>query len=664
MEQEPQATVPLTETQQKKIYKPDQQWSDDFALKVAVQDFESAEAYRTKNHDWRFREHFRLYEGWVQQKYWEGTRIPRSSLPVFLVFEQIESFLPQMLSSIFSDRPWFDVEAGEGEDPQSAEAFQNHVINQMAATNVREVVRQWLKSGLLHGNGIMELGWSEKQTEQTRMMPRWEPKTGFTLLDGQLVPQPVFERTVDERSFVMFENRPTLKNVLITDFYIDPNCPTPSPQDARFCATRHLVHIDEIEALRDNEEYKVPSHDKLLEMARNKPSTQGERTEQAAEYSRAGSYNPQVDQTVDPGGKRVEVVRYWTGNRLVDVINRQHILYNHPNPYGFMPFYDFPYADVPGRFYAMGMADVLEGEQEVQRSTINARFDELSINLHRPMIKRRGITVPTYALRSRPGQILEAENPKDDFVFPQLPNVTSQAFIEVDASSNRAMRITGGSNVAVVGGSTPGGNSANRTATGIGAQVDASSFRIQYLVQNAEDMGLEPMLSHVIRLNQLFPPFEQEGQGGIQADIVINTGAKFLLRGSTKMQSRMAMMQGFPSLMQMAMNPALIQELRAQGQTIDYKMIWDTFLDVSNYQKKGEFVRDLTEEEKQAMGQPSSEDQIRMQMQKERIAGEDQRLDKKLAAEAAMEEGSFEKDLAKALLPVVAKETLGSDKAN
>jgi len=93
-------------------------------------------------------------------------------------------------------------------------------------------------------------------------------------------------------------------------------------------------------------------------------------------------------------------------------------------------------------------------------------------------------------------------------------------------------------------------------------------------------------------------------------------------------------------------------------------MIWDTFLDVSNYQKKGEFVRDLTEEEKQAMGQPSSEDQIRMQMQKERIAGEDQRLDKKLAAEAAMEEGSFEKDLAKALLPVVAKETLGSDKAN
>tara|TARA_R100001086_G_scaffold174763_2_gene96083 strand:- start:2078 stop:4054 length:1977 start_codon:yes stop_codon:yes gene_type:complete len=655
-EDQSKAEQPLTESEQHTVHTPEQKWSNSFALKVAVQDFEAAEIYRTQNHDWRFREHFRLYEGWVDQKYWEGTRIPRSSVPVFLAFEQIESFMPNIISNIFADSPWFDVEPGELEDPKAAAEVQKQLLNKLAETGVREVFRRWIKSGLLHGNGIYELSWLEKQNSTTRAVPRWEPKTGFELVDGVPVPQPGFDRVVDIREFIEFENRPKLTNNLITDFYIDPNCPSPDPKEALYCATRHLLRVEEVDALRQNEEFSIPGKRKLIQMANDKPTTQGDQVEQSAELAREGSYNPWLDQTIDPGGKRLEVIRYWRDDRLVYVLNREKVAYNESNPYGFKPFYGNYYADIPGRFYAMGMCDVLEGEQQLEKSIINARIDELNLNIHRPMIKRRGITIPAYSLRSRPGQVLEAENPREDFVFPAMPNVTQQAYIEVDASSNRAQRITGGSNLAIIGGANPGGNSAARTATGVNAQTGAAFSRIQYLVQNAEDIGIEPMLADVLTLMQIFPPLGSADPG---TQVIQNTGAKFKMRASARMLSRVAMQQNLPLLIQSMMNPAFMQQLAQTGKVPDFQELFDVILEITNYQKKGDFIRDLTEQEQQARGQPSSEDQIRQKMQTERIAGQKEITEIKLGAEAENEQDRAQTEIAKALLPSAIKGALG-----
>ena len=148
------ATIPLTEAEEKKIHTPLQEWSDDFALKVAVQDFNAAETYRTAQHDWRWRTHFDLYQAWVQQKYWEGSKIPRSSIPVYLCFEQIESMLPKILSAIFSDNPWFQAEPQGGTSARDARDVRDLLLQQMDQTRVREVLRRWLKSGLIHGNDV------------------------------------------------------------------------------------------------------------------------------------------------------------------------------------------------------------------------------------------------------------------------------------------------------------------------------------------------------------------------------------------------------------------------------------------------------------------------------------------------------------------------------
>src|SRR5690349_5624891 len=80
---------------------PTDQWSDTYAKNIALGDFQKAEGYRTTNHDWRFRISDQLYLAWTQRKTWEGTKIPRSSVGIFLALEQIEALLPNVVLSLF-----------------------------------------------------------------------------------------------------------------------------------------------------------------------------------------------------------------------------------------------------------------------------------------------------------------------------------------------------------------------------------------------------------------------------------------------------------------------------------------------------------------------------------------------------------------------------------
>ena len=73
-------------------------WSDSWALDRVKQDFNLAENYRTASHDWRWRNADELYLAWCSQKYWEGTRVPRSSLGIYVALQQIESLLPKLIS--------------------------------------------------------------------------------------------------------------------------------------------------------------------------------------------------------------------------------------------------------------------------------------------------------------------------------------------------------------------------------------------------------------------------------------------------------------------------------------------------------------------------------------------------------------------------------------
>jgi len=626
----------LTTAESEKVHQPIDPWADNFALKIVTQDFDAAAQYRGMQHDQRWSNADELYLGWVTQKYWQGTRIPRSSLGSFLVYEQVEALLPKLLGQIFSDPSWFEAAPFPNTTAAAGRATRDLMLAQAEPMRIREEMRRIVKSILIYGNGIGELGWIHSEKMRRRPWIVYEPVMGVRRhpLTGQPIEMPIgTKRRTVIKEIKEVENRPFFSYVALKDFYVDPNTPSPHLWDARFCATRSNKTVDYVDSLRGQTGFRIPDKLELLAMAKGKPSAQADQTKALTEAYRRGSWNPNLDYSSDPGAKTIEVIAYWTADRLVWVFNRDHVGFNSANPYGFIPFYNGHYSDVLDRFYAMGIADVLEGEQRLQQGIINGRVDELALSLHPQKIKKRGTSVQGGVYATRPDQTFEAEDPSKDFVQLFPPNVTQQAFIEIQASDNRAQRRTGVSETTVMGVAPSMGNSANRTATGVNAQQAASSQRAQYAVENIETGIIEPMLAgwHFLNTTNLDPnqPLQFLGKEGelirIDPAAIINADIKFAMRASSRMRSKQAMMQVFPLLAQTMLNPQFLELLASQQKlTIDVNELGQILLESFDYKPRGALFRPLSQEEIQSQKQPSPDEQLRERMQVARLdsAGE------------------------------------------
>jgi hypothetical protein len=610
----------------------------------------------------------------VQQKYWEGTKIPRASIPVFVAFEQVEALIAQEMGVIFSEDPWFQVDPdiAAGTTAEQAKQIQGELMEQMEQAQIREKVRRVLKSSRIYGNGILGLSWESQEIQNLKYVPQWQQQKPKPVArkrgQASIPPTPVPPKRVLQKVLTKdIVNQPLLDYISIKDFYIDPNCPSPIIQDDGngYCCVRALKPIEYFDSLRDNKEFNIPSKAELIELAKMKPSAQGDAGKAAEEMMRSGWWYPTNDKTVDPAGKRIEVIARWSKDRVVWVLNREIPILNKPNPYGFIPLYDAFYADVPDRFYAQGICDVVEGEQRLQVSTLNSRLDELSLNIHKPVQVRRGLNIPAYQLRVRPGQVIQVDVPGKDYMLTEVSDITGQAYVEVNASEARVQKTTGLTDLIASGMPQSGGNSASRTATGIGAQVNAGGSRIKYLVENLETTFLEPLLNGVFALNQLYP---SPTPGPMQRTMAL-AKAKIFMRAGARMQSRMALMQTFPLVMQSITNPAFMQQLAQGGQTVDFAELFKMILDMTGYQNRADLIRPLTPQEQQMLKQPPAEAVLKQQMQQQRLQAQGQiqqgkqqhqtQIEQmKLDAKGGSDRSAMYSELTKALMPIAIKHAL------
>ncbi len=185
--------------------------------------------------------------------------------------------------------------------------------------------------------------------------------------------------------------------------------------------------------------------------------------------------------------------------------------------------------------------------------------------------------------------IWKVENPSDDIRWMENKPVTQDAYIEVNALEQRVQKKTGITDLAILGTPSSGGNSANRTATGVSAQAGASGKRIQYQVENAEDQFIVPALNILHALNQIFLPMDEMlqvlGPEAQQITIdpvdVLNASVRFRMNASSKMRVRGALASGGMGLiLQTYLNPEFITLMAHMGLKPDMKQIQATINDV------------------------------------------------------------------------------------
>ena len=629
----------LDDIEQRTLTIPNEPWNRQRAFSIAKGDFEMAERYRmSSGHDMRFRNCDELYLGWMPQRTWEGTRIPRSSIGCPISMDQVEALMPSIISNIFPLRDNVEVRPQPGTLPDEAKAVYDLLMAQLddmdpeSMVSAREEVRKAVKESLIYGNGILELTWVYKKVARRRLVAKFIPDTKLVPdpLTGQLVHVQTgqMRRTVREVSYQDELNYPQLRQRDLRDCYWDPNLSSPNFQLGRFFCVRQLVPVGELKLLRNEQGFDIPDDDKLSQMANNRAGLYTESLKSSPDTYRNIMAPNTVDYVQNPDARRLEVIRYYNKDRLVWLFNREWVAFNQANPVGFMPFLGIYYVDVPNRAYAMSVPDVVEGEQRLQQGVINGRIDELSLILHPPFAKKRGTSIMQSSLRINPGKVVEFENPRDDLVKIEFPGITNNAYIEVEASDRRAQKHTGVTDLAVLGTPSAAGNSANRTATGIQTQSQASGARIQYVVDNLDTCLIEPLLNMIHRMNQQFlSPVQiltilgQEGQA-IQIDPlnVINASVKFTVRSGQKMKSRAALLQGLPLISQTLLNPQFVALMGQQSQMVpDMKAITQDICDAFRLSYNSWYRPANPDEMNQMMMSKIAPQLMEAQMQQQRL---------------------------------------------
>lgn len=547
------------------------EWTQDYALNVVQQLFPTFENFRSVSHDNRWNSSDALFTGYKDTKVWEGTNMPRASLGQPIVFDQVSSALPAIYNALFGIGPeWFQVEAEPGTDPKESRAIQASMsyILEHSRDNFSTSAKTELKLAFLdmclYGNGGVELGWDHNM------------------------------------------KRPFIKWVDIRDFYIDPGCPVPDVEECRGLFRRQMMTVDEIQQYRGQEGFDIPENEILQGLAKHPVSVFADQNKRTQEAFRSVSWNPgSTDYLATPQDRKIEVLMYYSHNRIVWTLNRVWCCYNAPNPYGFYPFAFAPCYIFPSRFYAMSIADVQEGNQRYIEALVNGRLDEVSLMIKPPRVIKRGVLMTPSQQRWNPGAVFQAEDAQKDFQLLQPQNALQNIYTEVQYLETQAEKRTGINSMSQ---GIPKGGNVNRTATGVNSQMQGANNRLQDLVANVEDYLIVPMLYKLYKLiqfhtspNDQLPAMSQFGNFAKVPAFVFQKPIKFRMNAASRMISKQTLQQILPFVSQYLLNGQMLGAINGVGKTVDFNEYLQLMQDATGISRLYTLVRDLTPEEQQKM---------------------------------------------------------------
>jgi len=598
-------------TQPSELGWPDEDIPDETALKIVAQDKALAVAWtQTKGWVLEWERQARLYLFKVPVRFWDGTNVPRSALGMPLVYEHVESVLPQLMSAIFGDDPPFMTRPRPSTSMDTARANSALLQWELKQAKVKQEVRLGLKYMAIHGTGIWKWGWTSYNRERTiytrkapyKFLPL--PGGGGVRLSQKGTNDIVPQKINDEINIPTFEHR-NLRHILV-----DPSLRTSDIRQGKYVIDLQYPTILDLDKLRDFEGYNIPPRSELIQLlfqAEEVPP-QNPLEVRSLLFQEFQSMPRQQKSTMDKTQQPLELTEYWSKDRVFTVLQGKLVIRNEKNPFGVIPFLSSTMADVLDAFYGLGIANTIGNEQRMQQGVMNGYLDDFSLNLNGMFTRIRGSNVQTQQLRMRPGGIIDQDQKDGIGVLARQPLMTGDVQSVLSASDSRSARRTAASETSVQGAMPSGNSSVTRTATGVNSLSSGTGTRLQAIVEQFSTQVFEPMLENFHKMNALYLRPDQINriltkELGIayQGDTLnlINGQYDFDMLAGSRLQAKNAMKQSLPLLYQFLLTEPVLDSLKANGKKVNVAELVKMTFDVSGWPNMNDIIVDMTPEDQQ-----------------------------------------------------------------
>jgi hypothetical protein len=591
-------------------------YTDEAVLSIVVQDFERAKAW-LDDRRWplQWDETDILYQSPRTLAVFEGSSVTRANVSRFSVAKQVNSLAPAISGAIFSDPTPFDIRPRPSSHQDSARAWKELIAELLDEINFKQELSYGIQGMTNQGTVIFKLGWETETRIETHYKRKIAPPQVAMPIGP---PMTVFTEESDEFEAVDVEvtrNRPVFEKCKLGEVYVDPTWASPNQfWKAKYAVHRRYLNYDDLQRLRDNPDYDIPSNEILRAIFSPDSEEQtvpidGTRESLTANTSVFHAALDDESWSEDPLLKPMEVLEWWDKHQVRVVLQQKCVIRNGQHNLPEKPFLSCNYWDIDDSPFGLGVGRIAGADQRVEQGLLNSLLDVLAFAVQPEYAVARGANVPTQDQRRRLGGIrlvdgADATKAIALVAQPQVPPDAWRAIQSVIASSESAT----GADQATVQGSVPGrGSSIVRSGTGAGAVAAASSARLQSPVDRVCDGVLVPFLNFLFRMIKEKMPISEirdvlaERTEDLVPDFqdFMEMPVKFETLAGTKLAARNRMAQALPFLLEVFGNQALVAQLAEIGWKVNAMELVNMVMDMSEWKNKRDLVVMMTPEAKQ-----------------------------------------------------------------
>lgn len=599
-------------------------WTDSAAAAIVWQDYNRARMY-VENQAFmaQWEDNDLLY----QSPYLGEDDDGNAQVSRFGVNNQTNTMADAVRAGLFSQKPFIFMRPRGKTTQVMVDAW-------MALLDVlfdRMKFRYWSGLGIdsqgLHGTGIWKGGWStKKRIKYIRRRKIAEPLIDQPVGEPLKVPtkeSDVFETVPKE----VTESYPWIESRMIGTTLFDPGWRTPN--DPSLC--KYVVDVDyptwtDLNGwMRETGLYEIPTTEELTEFffyKQNIGAEQGSSVEQS--FSDEGSAVMHAEDrstatTIDPLDQPIMLVEHSTETHIKAILHingRELIIRNSPNELGRIPHFTANWRSILNCGYGIGCGRLAGGDQRLEQGVLNHSLNLLAYQLSPAILIAMGTNAPTGNREVRAGGFFEVQPLGDDvrkaMAVMEMPEVPSQAWDMIKYAQESSQTATGADAQFMQGNLGGPGSSAARTATGAGAISAKANGRIQTPVENIEMGLIVPYTNMLIDMVKMKMPAAEIREiltsrlsdaimKQIDIDSFLDAEMTVEVLAGAKLAAKAAMAAQLPYLMQIFQQPQLLEQLHAEGKTVDLQVILDVLFAVSEFRNEKDIIRDLTPTEMQAV---------------------------------------------------------------
>ena len=615
------------------------EFDDRAAVKLVLDDTATADNYLNINQwaaGWTLAD--TLYQSPAAGSAFDGGNIGQANVPKFIVSNHISSIVPKLMGGIFYEDPPFTLRPLPGTSQEIVRAKTALFSAQLGEMKFEEEAERALDQMALLGTCVMKWGYLEFKKKQKKYIRKAPQIVETSPLDQKptLIDTPDSDEVVIQYIEKLY-SRPWIKYCDLRSILIDPGTRVGDIRNAKWVVYRDYVNYTDLDTLRGVEGYDIPDEYILRDFFLHGVSSGGDNIALTIPEAMRGYIQHAVPRnyktSANPLEHSMEILERWDHDRVIVVLsfNGHNILIrNEANPYGKLPFFSANWRNIPDAFYGQGLGLLIGSEQLVEQGVTNLALDLLAYGLQPTAVRKKGFNTLTQNTRWGQGKIIDVDEDVDKaFKFLQMPPVPGEAWQFIQQAQASAAS-TSGANEQVVQGAGAAGirTTGMRSGTGAAAVVQANASRLDGPDGRFIRQIFIPWLYQMDELNNDLLPTsvlrqtlgEELGET-FKVDHIEYRNAKieYEVLAGAHLGAKKEMAQALPLIMQLLNNPTFVQNVTDGGYMFDGIAIFKAFVDAAGWKFSQDFLRKMTNEEKQKhdANSPAALQQNQLQAQKQ-----------------------------------------------